>query len=336
MDGVFSFLKPPGITSHDAVSICRRVLREKRIGHSGTLDPLAYGVLPMFVGKATRIIEYTDGLQKTYVAECCLGYSTDTEDATGEMIEQVDLQSVTAPTMEQIKVVAKRFLGPQEQKPSIYSAIKVNGKKAYELARAGKPVDLPSRPIHIYECNVLAYAFPYFTIQVTCSAGTYIRALLRDFCAALGIPGTMTQLARTAVGHFTINESIAVEELESLGEAVLLPVDKALLHLPGIVLPEAGVVALKQGQTWPSKASDTLLAPYSSIQKVEDGIGKGENQLEAMDCFNAVNRLKAGNQVEAMNGFEGKEALLRAYGPNGFFGVLHSKKTHYKVAKNIF
>jgi len=332
LDGVFSFLKPPGITSHDAVSICRRVLRERRIGHSGTLDPLAYGVLPMFIGKATRIIEYTDSLEKTYVAECCLGYSTDTEDVTGEVLQSVSLDDITPPSMESLESLVKQFEGPQEQKPSIYSAIKINGKKAYELARAGQAVDLPSRLIHIYECKVLAYAFPYFTVQVRCSAGTYIRALLRDICLALGIPGTMTQLARTAVGSFSINESIAVEELEARGESVLMPVDRALLHLPGIILPEAGVIALKQGQTWPVKNHDSLLTVHElpGDNETDTAVANSDSSiLSHMDTRLAV--------VDEMNKDEALGAgILRAYGPNGFFGVLQNKKTYYKVAKNIF
>lgn len=322
MDGVFSFLKPPGITSHDAISICRRVLREKRIGHSGTLDPLAYGVLPIFVGKATRIIEYTDSLTKTYVAECCLGYSTDTEDSTGQVIATMPKEECSIPSMEDVSAMVSQFEGPQEQKPSIYSAIKINGKKAYELARAGIAVDLPSRPIHIYECKLLAYAYPYFTVKVTCSSGTYIRSLLRDMCEKLGIPGTMTQLARTAVGSFSINESHSVEELEHHGMILLQPVDRALVHLPAIELPAQAVTALKQGQTWSASPAYNLTHGTHSNSNRNIEMITRENNFVNASTTNSVNT----NSPD----------LLRAYGPDGFFGVLYNKKTHYKVAKNIF
>lgn len=184
MDGVISLIKPPGITSHDAIGICRRILKERRIGHSGTLDPLAYGVLPIFVGKATRAIEYTESIGKTYVAECKFGVETDTEDSTGNILSEWDYLD-TMP-WERLEEVVKSFIGPMEQRPSKYSAIKINGQRAYDLARAGVEFELPTRPIHIYDIELLAYADPFFTIRVRCSAGTYVRALLRDICRRLG------------------------------------------------------------------------------------------------------------------------------------------------------
>lgn len=182
MDGVFPFLKPPGIPSHDAVGICRRLLKERRIGHSGTLDPLAYGVLPIFVGKATRIIEYTESMTKTYVAEGRFGFGTDTEDITGNPL-QAEVTPSTIPTWEVLAATVASFTGKQDQTPSIYSAIKINGRRAYELAREGVEFTLPARSIEISECSLLAFSYPYFTIRVTSSAGTYIRALLRDIAA---------------------------------------------------------------------------------------------------------------------------------------------------------
>ena len=213
MDGVLPFLKPPGITSHDAVAICRRILKEKRIGHSGTLDPMAYGVLPVFLGKATRLIEYTDGFDKTYVAECKFGTFTDTEDSSGQPVlpdndmvlrdgvllnessQSSELSdAIVKPTFEELVNTLNTFLGVQNQRPSKYSAIKVNGIRAYEYARKGISVELPLRKIHIKNIELVAYGFPYFTVRVTCSGGTYIRSLLRDICVSLGIPGAMTSL----------------------------------------------------------------------------------------------------------------------------------------------
>ena len=174
MDGVLPFLKPPGITSHDAVAICRRILKEKRIGHSGTLDPMAYGVLPIFLGKATRLIEYTDGFDKTYVAECKFCTFTDTEDSSGQPVlpdndmvlrdgvllnessQSSELSdAIVKPTFEELVNTLNTFLGVQNQRPSKYSAIKVNGIRAYEYARKGISVELPLRKIHIK--NITAF-----------------------------------------------------------------------------------------------------------------------------------------------------------------------------------
>lgn len=250
MDGVFPFLKPPGITSHDAVGICRRLLKERRIGHSGTLDPLAYGVLPIFVGKATRIIEYTESMTKTYVAEGCFGFGTDTEDITGNPL-QAEVTPSTIPTWEVLAATVASFTGKQDQTPSIYSAIKINGRRAYELAREGVEFTLTARSIEISECSLLAYSYPYFTIRVTSSAGTYIRALLRDIAAKIGIPATMTQLARTAVGEYTIDKAVTAEELAEKGEGAVGTTDSALMHLPMVIVSENGFTALKQGKQWP-------------------------------------------------------------------------------------
>lgn len=250
MDGVFPFLKPPGITSHDAVGICRRLLKERRIGHSGTLDPLAYGVLPIFVGKATRIIEYTESMTKTYVAEGRFGFGTDTEDITGNPL-QAEVTPSTIPTWEVLAATVASFTGKQDQTPSIYSAIKINGRRAYELACEGVEFTLPARSIEISECSLLAYSYPYFTIRVTSSAGTYIRALLRDIAAKIGIPATMTQLARTAVGEYTIDKAVTAEELAEKGEGAVGTTDSALMHLPMVIVSENGFTALKQGKQWP-------------------------------------------------------------------------------------
>lgn len=250
MDGVFPFLKPPGISSHDAVGICRRLLKERRIGHSGTLDPLAYGVLPIFVGKATRIIEYTESMTKTYVAEGRFGFGTDTEDITGNPL-QAEVTPSTIPTWEVLAATVASFTGKQDQTPSIYSAIKINGRRAYELAREGVEFTLPARSIEISECSLLAFSYPYFTIRVTSSAGTYIRALLRDIAAKIGIPATMTQLARTAVGEYTIDKAVTAEELAEKGEGAVGTTDSALMHLPMVIVSENGFTALKQGKQWP-------------------------------------------------------------------------------------
>lgn len=263
MDGVISFLKPPGITSHDAVAICRRLFKEKRIGHSGTLDPMAYGVLPIFLGKATRLIEYTDDFSKTYIAECQFSSFTDTEDASGNpvvlpeestsmlqdsLMAQKGYQNASEFTAEDIESVLGRFLGKQEQVPSIYSAIKINGKRAYEYAREGVPVEIPPRMIDVLDLQLVAYAYPFFTIKVCVSGGTYIRSLLRDICIALGAPGRMSQLCRQKVGPFSIDQSYTVEEIMLDGLKLIDSSDVAVAHLPCLTVNEEQRLALKQGK----------------------------------------------------------------------------------------
>ena len=310
MDGVLPFLKPPGITSHDAVAICRRILKEKRIGHSGTLDPMAYGVLPIFLGKATRLIEYTDGFDKTYVAECKFGTFTDTEDSSGQPVlpdndmvlrdgvllnessQSSELSdAIVKPTFEELVNTLNTFWGVQNQRPSKYSAIKVNGIRAYEYARKGISVELPLRKIHIKNIELVAYGFPYFTVRVTCSGGTYIRSLLRDICVSLGIPGTMTSLARTQVGPFDIGSAKMAEELMIHGESLLLPTDTAVSHLSKVTVNSVQLKMMVQGK-----------------------------QLS----------------IDSEFSYTEPDHYYRAYGPHGFIGIMKRTNHTLKVEKNIF
>ena len=310
MDGILPFLKPPGITSHDAVAICRRILNEKRIGHSGTLDPMAYGVLPIFLGKATRLIEYTDGFDKTYVAECKLGSFTDTEDSSGQPVlpdndmvlrdgvllnessQSSELSdAIVKPTFEELVNTLNTFCGVQNQRPSKYSAIKVNGIRAYEYARKGISVELPLRKIHIKNIELVAYGFPYFTVRVTCSGGTYIRSLLRDICVSLGIPGTMTSLARTQVGPFDIGSAKMAEELMIHGESLLLPTDTAVSHLSKVTVNSVQLKMMVQGKQLSIDSEFTYTKP---------------------------------------------DHYYRAYGPHGFIGIMKRTNHTLKVEKNIF
>ena len=310
MDGILPFLKPPGITSHDAVAICRRILKEKRIGHSGTLDPMAYGVLPIFLGKATRLIEYTDGFDKTYVAECKFGTFTDTEDSSGqpvlpdkdmalrdgvllnESIQSSELSdTMVKPTFDELVNTLNTFTGVQDQRPSKYSAIKINGIRAYEYARKGIPVELPLRQIHIKHIELVAYCFPYFTVRVTCSGGTYIRSLLRDICVSLGIPGTMTSLARTQVGPFDIGSAKMAEELMIHGESLLLPTDRAVSHLSKVTVNSVQLKMMVQGKELPISREFSFTEP---------------------------------------------DHYYRAYGPHGFIGIMKRTNHTLKVDKNIF
>ena len=247
MDGILSIIKPPGITSHDVISILRRLLKERRLGHSGTLDPMAAGVLPVYFGRATRLIEQSDTDVKTYVAEGIFGYHYDTEDLTGNIVAGEGAEAYATPSMEEIEKLCASFVGDIEQKPSIYSAIKVDGKRAYELAREGKEVDLPARKVIIYECSLLAYAYPHVTLRITCSGGTYVRALLRDLGEALKIPCAMAALLRVSVGPYTLLNSYSLEEVEA-GNYTLLPVSQGVEHMTRVDLSLKDGVRLSQGQ----------------------------------------------------------------------------------------
>lgn len=245
MDGILSVIKPPGITSHDVVGMLRRILHEKRIGHGGTLDPLAMGILPIYVGKATRLIEYSAYKEKTYIAEGCFGKATDTEDISGNILKEEEGIAIPLSTLQDI---CQSFVGKSMQRPSSYSAIKINGQRAYELARKGELVELPERPVEIFECELLAYNYPFFTVRVRCSGGTYIRALLRDIFEKAGQIGTMTSLLRSAVGPYTLESSVTIEEIETLQEQALLPVEQAVSDMPVMNLSLENAQALFQGK----------------------------------------------------------------------------------------
>lgn len=247
MDGIIPIIKPPGITSHDVIGIARRILREKRIGHSGTLDPLAMGVLPIYIGKATRLIEYAGGM-KTYVAEAQFGIMTDTEDISGTVLEKKNISLIPNFEKNVLQEVCRKFIGHIQQRPSNYSAIKINGQRAYELSRRGIEFTLPSKEIFIAECELVAYAFPHFTIKVHCSAGTYIRALIRDIMSELGTIGTMTALTRTSVDSFDINNAFTLEEVAENHQGCLYEVDHALQHMPKLELDAIAAKCLTQGQ----------------------------------------------------------------------------------------
>lgn len=210
MDAIFNVLKPPKMTSHDVIGFLRRALNTKKIGHGGTLDPDAAGVLPVFAGSATRLLEFAVEGRKEYIAEFTLGAQTDTGDDSGEIVKTL---SVPQFTQEQLLAVLAQFIGPQLQLPPMYSAIKINGKKLYQLARQGVEVERTARPIEVYKLELLHYTETSFTVRVACSKGTYIRVLGEDLATALGTCGTMSFLLRTQVGAYTIDKAFTLQEI---------------------------------------------------------------------------------------------------------------------------
>lgn len=234
MDGIINIYKERGYTSHDVVAKARGILRIKKIGHTGTLDPDAEGVLPICIGKATKAADLLTNKDKRYLATVSLGVTTTTEDASGEILETKPVSA----TKEEILDVVNSFIGSYMQVPPMYSAIKVKGKKLYELARQGIVIERKSREITIHECQVTDFISPdEFVIDVKCSKGTYIRTLCSDIGEKLGCGAHMKTLVRTQVGDFDISDSITLSELESLKKAdkvqtCLVETDKLFLHLP--------------------------------------------------------------------------------------------------------
>lgn len=215
MDGIINIYKEEGFTSHDVVAKLRGILHQKKIGHTGTLDPAATGVLPVCCGKATKVCDLLTGEDKTYRAVCRLGVETDTQDMTGTVLKHYDIHEITE---EALRQTVSEFLGETMQVPPMYSALKVNGKKLYELAREGKTVERKPRPIMITELDVTSVDLEQgkFTMEVTCSKGTYIRTLCHDIGKKLGAGAAMESLIRTRVSVFRLEDAVTLSEIEHL------------------------------------------------------------------------------------------------------------------------
>lgn len=263
-EGVLPVYKPAGFTSHDVVAKMRRILKMKRIGHTGTLDPQVTGVLPLCLGRATRVVEYMQELPKEYLATLRLGLATDTEDLTGEVIERSE--SAVEVTQDQVQQVLEKFLGTISQVPPMYSAVKVDGKRLYELAREGKTVERKSREVTIYELELIGMEVSNGTTDISfralCSKGTYIRTLCVDIGRELGFPSTMVKLERTISAGIAADHCLRIEEVEqrmaegTLAEA-LIPVDEAISSIPAHKVAEEQTKGALQGQ----KLSARLLEP---------------------------------------------------------------------------
>lgn len=253
MFGFFNIHKPPGPTSHDVVFQLRRRLGQTiRIGHAGTLDPFAEGVLVVCVGAATRLAEYVQRQNKTYRAGVVLGTVSTTDDAEGELREICPAApSAASLAPEALQTILQRFVGQIEQTPPAHSAVHVQGRRAYHLAREGKPADLPARTVTIHEIRLLRYTWPRLDMEIRCGGGTYIRALARDIGRTLGTGAYCAALTRTAVGPFLLDQAVAPERLDPARD--LLP-PLFGLELPTIRLEESQIALLRHGQAVPASA----------------------------------------------------------------------------------
>ena len=254
MNGIVIVDKPQGWTSQDVTARLRRVYATRRIGQGGTLDPMATGVLPVFVGRATRGVEFFEHAEKTYDTVLLLGRTTDTQDVTGTVLAEKPVHLSPA----DIERVLPRFRGDILQVPPMYSALKVNGKKLYELAREGKTIERKPRPVVFYEIRILDMELPLVRISVTCSKGTYIRTLCNDIGEKLGCGGAMEELLRTRSGNFTLEESMTLSQVEeavadeTIGEK-LVSIEDVLSMYPVLTCTPEGDRLLNNGNPLPEE-----------------------------------------------------------------------------------
>ena len=295
-NGVINIYKEKGFTSHDVVAKMRGICKQKKIGHTGTLDPDAEGVLPVCLGSGTKLCDMLTEKDKEYVAELLLGIETDTQDISGQVLRTCE------PVMDEdaVRQAVLDFQGEYMQVPPMYSALKVNGKKLYELARAGKEVERQARPVEIQKIEILDMQLPVVKIRVACSKGTYIRTLCADIGEKLGCGGTMKSLLRTRVGIFTLGEAIALKELEELRdnegiETKLFAVDRVFEELPAIHIKEEYQKLLDNGN------------PFFA------------------------------NQTEEQKKYPAGE-WVRVYGKDKFYGIyaFEAQKHYYKPVKMFF
>ena len=276
MNGIVIIDKPQEWTSQDVTARLRRVFQTRRIGHGGTLDPMATGVLPVFVGRATRGVEFFEHAEKTYETVLQLGMTTDTEDTSGAVLTQQE-PNVTG---EMLEKVLENFRGEIMQVPPMYSALKINGQKLVDLARKGREVERQPRPITVHELELLEFNGDTARLRVRCSKGTYIRTLCKDIGEALGCGGCMAALRRVQAGEYTIAEAVplmALLEMEN-PEQVLRPVDTMFRNYPAVTLTENQEKRSRNGASFSVKLADGTYRAYGKqgeflmLAKVEGGV----------------------------------------------------------------
>lgn len=276
INGILNVYKEAGFTSHDVVAKLRGICRQKKIGHTGTLDPEAVGVLPVCLGSGTKLCDMLTDKSKEYEAVLLLGQVTDTQDVTGTVLEE---HEVTVDEEQAVEAI-RSFVGAYEQIPPMYSALKVNGKRLYELARAGKEVERKGRPVEIHSIEILSVSLPEITFRVACSKGTYIRTLCHDIGQKLGCGGTMKSLKRTRVGIFTIDGALKLSQLEELAaqgrlEEQVIPVEAMFTELPALTVKDAFARLIENGNAfYPGQAEESVRTPDGGQVRVYDRKGR--------------------------------------------------------------
>lgn len=246
IDGLLNIAKPAGMTSRRVVDRVLSLVAPAKVGHAGTLDPMATGVLVICIGAATRLISYVQEQRKTYRAEFLLGRRSDTDDVTGRVEESAGATPVSRAVVDQALLA---FVGTISQVPPQFSAVHVEGKRAHQLARRGKEVDIAPRDVEVYRIDVLDYEWPRLTVEIECGSGTYVRSIGRDLGAALGCGGVMSALERTAIGSFSLTEALEFETLnrESIA-AALRPIGDAVPKMPRVTVTDEDIVLMRMGQ----------------------------------------------------------------------------------------
>jgi tRNA pseudouridine55 synthase len=254
--GILNIAKPLGMTSHDVVQAVRKASGERRVGHAGTLDPLARGVLVVCLGSATRVIEEVQATRKTYVAIVRLGEATTTYDAEGEVTLHTDPSQLSHVSHDQVEAALAAFRGDILQTPPMYSALKHQGRRLYDLARQGIEVERPARPVSVYDLRITDWSLPDVTLTMTVSSGTYVRSIAHDLGSALGVGAHLAGLERTAVGSFTLADAEPLHRVveafvDGWWPALLHPLDTALLAYSALIVDDASEAALRNGQQIP-------------------------------------------------------------------------------------
>ncbi len=281
-NGIINVYKEAGFTSHDVVARLRGICKQKKIGHTGTLDPDAVGVLPVCFGSGTKLCDMLTDWNKEYVAHLRLGVVTDTQDLSGKVLSEASREQMTALTEAQVRETIMSFTGGYDQIPPMYSALKVNGKKLYELAREGKEVERKPRTVEIEEIEILRMELPVAEFRVVCSKGTYIRTLCHDIGAKLGCGGAMQSLIRSRVGIFRIEEAVTLAELERLRDEdkisdVILPPDAIFYDAAAVMVTDMGQKLVQNGNCFNRRqVSDTHRGMFADDEQVRvyDGNGR--------------------------------------------------------------
>ena len=287
INGVMNVYKEKGFTSHDVVAKLRGICKQKKIGHTGTLDPEAEGVLPVCLGSATKLCDMLTDKRKEYVAEMVLGIETDTQDMTGQILKQNEV----CVSEEAVREAVASFMGKSEQIPPMYSALKINGKKLYELARAGVEVERKARPIEIFEIEIVEMELPRIKFRVLCSKGTYVRTICYDIGKKLGCGGCMSSLLRTRVERFDLKNALKLSEIESYRDAdrlseIVLPVEEMFLELPKLVVINEFRKLIDNGNAiWKHNLVEPKLVKEARVYN-EDGKFYGVYQYDnSKNCY---------------------------------------------------
>lgn len=288
INGIINIHKEAGFTSHDVVAKMRGICGQKKIGHTGTLDPQATGVLPVCLGSATKLCDMLTDKDKEYVAELLLGQTTDTQDVTGQVLTETEVEV----SEEAVRQAIMSFVGDYDQVPPMYSALKVNGKKLYELAREGKEVERKARRVTILGIEILDIQLPVIKMRVACSKGTYIRTLCADIGEKLGCGGTMKSLVRTRVERFTLENAVTLGELQELRdtgklETAVLPVDMCFGECPALHVQEKWQKLLENGNAFYANQTEENVT-YGAEQWVR--IYRADNRFAGIYAYDKIRK----------------------------------------------